>query len=364
MSEPALALRKRRVLGLASDGVDGFGGIAEYNRSLIAAALNHAEIHLLVRHGGSLSQGALTQHAASAKLAFVRQAWQLTRVHKPEILWCGHLNYAPLCAWLARRSNAQLWVQVHGIEAWSAPSRPLASALKQAALVTCVSRYSRERLLALNNLDPQRVRVLPDTFRAPAAIATREVARTALGIALNAKVLLAVGRMAAEEAYKGHDRVIALLPELKQRFPDVLFAIAGSGSDAARLRALADQLSVSDRVLWLGRLEDSGLANAYSACDLFVLPSVGEGFGIVYLEAMAHGRVAIGLNEDGSADPLSVNPGGVMSDRAGLLNVLTQQLAQLPPVGICEAVAERFGSAVFARCVSHAFSHLELETTR
>ena len=105
--------------------------------------------------------------------------------------------------------------------------------------------------------------------------------------------LLIVGRMAAAERYKGHDQVIAALPRLQLQIPNARLVVAGDGDDRPRLAALAAGLGVADRVAFTGFLSEATLAEIYRRSAAFVMPSLGEGFGLVYLEAMRAGRPCV-----------------------------------------------------------------------
>jgi glycosyltransferase involved in cell wall biosynthesis len=78
--------------------------------------------------------------------------------------------------------------------------------------------------------------------------------------------------------------------QLKPRMPRLEVRIAGEGPERARLERLARSLHLGETVRWLGTLDQKSLAREYSRCDIFCLPSVQEGFGIVFLEAMAAAR--------------------------------------------------------------------------
>ncbi len=138
-------------------------------------------------------------------------------------------------------------------------------------------------------------------------------------------VLLTVGRL---QRRKGHDTLIAALPEIQQRVPDVLYAIVGDGEERNALERLARQLGVEDAVIFMGELGDDELADGYRQCDLFVLPNreIGgdiEGFGLVLLEAQACGRPVVAGDSGGTRETL--DPG-----RTGLLVACDgpQELAQ------------------------------------
>ena len=119
------------------------------------------------------------------------------------------------------------------------------------------------------------------------------------------RILLTVGRLAADERGKGHDRVIRALPALVAVDPDLVYLVIGEGDDRVRLEELARQTGVADHVRFTGRVPAAELADYYRLATVFVMPSHQEGFGIVFLEAAASGLTPIGGNRDGSSDALA-----------------------------------------------------------
>ena len=125
-------------------------------------------------------------------------------------------------------------------------------------------------------------------------------------------VLLTVSRLAAAERYKGHDRVIKALAQLLPVHPDLVYVIAGDGDDRQHLEMLAESEGVREDVRFVGYVSDEELPDLYRAADVFVMPSTGEGFGIVFLQALASGLSVIAGDGDGSSDPLRDGGDGVM----------------------------------------------------
>ena len=130
--------------------------------------------------------------------------------------------------------------------------------------------------------------------------------------------------------------------------------ISGEGGDRARLYALASARGVQDRVRFLGFTSRENLPDLYRAADLFVMPSSGEGFGIVFLEAMASGTPALGLAIGGAVDPLDFGEWGsaVTLDKltASIVDATARPLPD--PAEMHETVNARFGFDVFAGQVS------------
>ncbi len=119
----------------------------------------------------------------------------------------------------------------------------------------------------------------------------------------DAKVLMTVARLWSGDIYKGVDVTIRALPKILQSFPNLKYIVIGRGDDRPRLEQLTKDLGIGDRVIFAGFVPTEDLVNHYRLADAYIMPSQ-EGFGIVYLEAMACGVPVLSGNADGSADPL------------------------------------------------------------
>ena len=303
-----------RILCLVTDAFGGPGGIAAYNRHFLTALAEQGhEVLVLPRYGRAeaLPEGLTQVEPRNGRVAYVFSLLRrMLRDRRFDLVWCGHIGTAALAARIARFLGCPWWLQIHGIDAWTPRGRALQRAIRSASLVTAVSRYTRRRFLAWASLCAERVKVLPnavDSSYSPGPKSEELLERYALK---GSRVLLTVGRIAKAESYKGHDRVIRLLPRLQERYPDVVYLIAGDGDGRPDLENLAAEIGVEDKVRFAGNVASGELVDHYRVADVFVMPSTGEGFGIVYLEAMACGVPAIGLDVDGSIDPLGALPNG------------------------------------------------------
>jgi phosphatidylinositol alpha-1,6-mannosyltransferase len=204
-------------------------------------------------------------------------------------------------------------------------------------------------------LDPSRVKVLPNTVAESFRPIDKSRARKRIGLG-NEKVLLTVGRLLSSEQYKGHDCVIACLPDILRYYPDIIYLVAGTGDDEARLVKIAETLGVREHLIFLGHVGDDELPFLYSAVDLFVMPSTGEGFGIVFIEAMASGTPALGLNMAGSVDALQDGQLGLLSSREDICSTILQALKSCRKEGLSGRVQATFGRDNFNRHVQRLLS--------
>ncbi|HEY1980063.1 MAG TPA: glycosyltransferase family 4 protein [Xanthobacteraceae bacterium] len=343
-----------RCLALVTDAFGGNGGIAQYNCDFLAAlvqSVHGASIDVLPRYGPQQTDpppGITQLPPRGSRIGYGIAAIWFLRLRRIPVIFCGHLHLAALAGLVARLTKAKLIVQMHGIEAWPSPSRMRRSAVESADLVLCVSRYTRAAVLGWAAIAPERVIVVPNTVDEQYTPGDGSVLRRQLGLE-DKRVLLTVGRMDSRERYKGHDRVIAAMPQLLAQGHDIVYVIAGEGEDRARLENLAAGQGVAERVRFLGQVEPRQLVEAYRMADLFVMPSTGEGFGIAFLEAMACGTPALGLNVAGAVDALADGELGTVTSERDLPAAIARLLGRTKSDAgtLAAAVRRRFGRDVF-----------------
>jgi glycosyltransferase involved in cell wall biosynthesis len=223
---------------------------------------------------------------------------------RPCHVFCGHINMAPLVAFLCQPLGLPYTVLTYGKEVWNPLPSPYRQALQHADQIWTISRYSRDCACAANHLDPQKFRMLPcavDGDRFTPAPKSEALIKN-YGLA-DHRILLTVARLWSGDIYKGVDVTIRALPAIAKAFPDVKYLVIGRGDDQPRLAQLAKDLGVADQVVFAGFVPTEALVEHYRLADAYIMPSQ-EGFGIVYLEAMACGVPVLSGDADGSADPL------------------------------------------------------------
>lgn len=230
-------------------------------------------------------------------------AWHCLR-QRPKRLIGSHLFVAPLMRLVGQPLGIPYTVMTHGKEVWQPLSGGRRTALQGADRVWSVSRYSQRQLCKANDIPVEKTGLLPcvvdgDRF-SPAPKNADLITRYGLA---NAKVLMTVARLWSGDIYKGVDVTIRALPKILHGQPEVKYLVIGRGDDQPRLARLAEELGVADRVVFAGFVSDEELVDHYRLADAYMMPSQ-EGFGIVYLEAMACGVPVLSGDDDGSADPL------------------------------------------------------------
>jgi phosphatidylinositol alpha-1,6-mannosyltransferase len=326
-----------RIFALVVDAFGGTGGISQYNRDLIAAWAELEtvkQIVVLPRFAIPLKPPVpeqVIQHSpvASAPMYGIRALVHSVRAEQPDVVFCGHLHMMPLAVVISKLTGAPIWLQIHGLEAWKGRVGFTRWCIERASLVTAVSRHTRRLFLQWANVEPNRVLVLPNTVGEQY---TNEVDRTSakelFGLT-GRRVLLTVSRLAKSERYKGHEEVIRCLPEIVERVRNLAYVIAGDGDMRSELEELVRREKLEDIVFFTGTIGRNELPALYRAADVYVMPSKGEGFGIVYLEALACGTPVIAGDSDGARDPLHDGMLGVLADERHLAAEI-QRLLELP----------------------------------
>lgn len=207
--------------------------------------------------------------------------------------------------------KCQLWLIAHGIEVW----RPL-NFIKRIFLkrfcykIVCVSKFTSRQMIHWHHSDPSKCVILnnaidpfkklPETFEKPEYLLNR------YNLTSDNQVIFTLTRLASSEQYKGYEQVIKAVSRLKHRFPSIKYILAGQydPKEEIRIKYLIDTYQVNEEIILTGFLNEDELTDHFLLSDLFVLPSKKEGFGIVFIEALACGLPVICGNADGSTDAI------------------------------------------------------------
>jgi glycosyltransferase involved in cell wall biosynthesis len=320
------------------------GGIQVYSAFLLQALQNflpQAQIKVFLKHDRNVPNEEKTllptKFYASGHwplplrtLAFSSKVATAELLDKPNLILTTHLNFAPLAHWLKNVTRTPYWAVAHGVDAWNIQNLSRKQALHHADRVLAVSHYTRNRLLQEQNLDPSKVVVLPNTFDAHRFKVAPKPQHLLKRYHLNHEqpVILTVARLDSTERYKGYDQILLALPEIRCHVPNVQYLIIGKGTDHSRIEQIIEHYQLEDCVTLAGFIPDEELCDHYNLCDVFAMPSKGEGFGIVFLEALACGKPALGGDCDGALDALDGGNLGVLVNPDNI-DVIAQKLIQI-----------------------------------
>ncbi|MEC4805042.1 MAG: glycosyltransferase [Jaaginema sp. PMC 1079.18] len=263
--------------------------------------------------------------------AFALQILSYGLLKQPDLIIATHLNFTLAAYWLKRLTGVPYWTVAHGVEAWNIERPDLQRALHSADRILAVSGYTRDRLLKEQNLNPTKVSILPNTFDGQRFQISPKPQRllNRYNLSADCLIILTVARLDSSEQYKGYDRIIQALGKIRSFIPNVHYILVGEGNDRYRIEGLVKCLEMQSYVTLAGFVPDAELVDYYNLCDVFAMPSLGEGFGIVYLEALACGKPVLGGDRDGAVDALChgelgvlVNPNNVDEIAEKLIDIL------------------------------------------
>lgn len=312
------------LLVLLLDTFESRGGIATFNRHLLRSVNRQKKfghITIIPRRGPVSTDplpGKITQieTAMKGKLAFAITTFLAIFKMRYDIILCGHINLLPIAALLKKITGAKLWMVIHGKDAWKPPASGWKTNLhKNIDSVFSVSELTKERFLSWAPLAKEKVYILPnavdlDNFH-PGEKPPHLLHKYGLE---GKKVIMIMSRLDRPEDLKGHDEILEVLPDLLQEFDNLVFVIAGVGDDRERLEIKVKSLGLEKRVIFTGWIPENEKNNYYLLADLFAMPSQCEGFGIVYIEAMACGIPTLASALDGGMEALIGGKLGIIVD--------------------------------------------------
>ena len=274
-----------------------------------------------------------------SKIAFVKAARRMSA--NADLIVCGHVAQLPV-AWAMRklrRKKIHYTLIAHGIEVWRRFNRLEIAALRGADRIWCVSEFTRRELLRNCRLPLTTTVVLPNALDPHLDVAE-------LGSRTTDFDILTISRLNYADSYKGVDHLIEALPAIRREIPAARLRIVGRGDDLPRLHEIAGRLKLTRAIDFLGFVSDAELKRELGACRLFALPSQKEGFGLVFLEAMAQGKPCIGARDGGIPE--------VLTPETGLL----VDYGDVPALAAsCVAALRRIWDPVAIRARSTEFSY-------
>jgi glycosyltransferase involved in cell wall biosynthesis len=310
-----------RCLFLATDAFGGHGGIAQSNRDFLKAISLHPkcdEIVCLPRlapgHWETLPEKVIQDRGALGGKVRYTTAVLRSLCKDFDFVICAHINLLPFGTLAKKVFGLPVLLVIYGIDIWD-PSLFARAFAKDVDGVISVSRLSLEKFLGWSGVKRETTCVLPnaghlDRF-SPGPKNPELLRRYGL---VGKKVLLTLGRLSADERYKGIDEVLQVMPEMLRTEPNLVYMVVGDGSDRGRLEEKANGLGIKEQVRFTGRVSEEEKVDHYRLADAFVLCGFGEGFGIVCLEALACGIPVVGSTLDATREALKEGELGFLAD--------------------------------------------------
>ena len=256
----------------------------------------------------------------------------------------SHINLI-LIGWMIKKlsPSTRLILLAHGIEIWYPLSRRKRKMLHYCDTILAVSSFTQNKILQVHRVSKGKSAVLNNCLDPylplPSLHKKNEKLLQKYGFGANDFVLMTLTRLASKERYKGYDKVIGAIAELKASHANIKYLLAGTYDKEEKLfvDTLIKEAGLQSNVVMTGYLQDEELEDHFALSDAYVMPSRKEGFGLVFIEAMYYGLPVIAGNIDGSSDALLggqlgqlVNPDNVGEIALAIENIITGKKAYSP----------------------------------
>ena len=302
------------------------GGIEKFNRAFLRA------LSVLERESFLMADAASMYDKEIEAEYFIPDNYTLYHKNKASFVWrelinahkykqvvLGHVNLA-LFGLLIKFLNpsTKVFLVAHGIEVWGNLTGLKRKLVNRCDVILAVSNFTKQKLIQVNGVQPDKIKIFHNTidpfFNYPKQFFKPNYLLDRYDINKKDKIILTLTRLAFYEKYKGYDKVISVLPEIIQKYPNVKYLIAGKPDELeeSRLVNLINLYGLQKHVFLLGFIAEEEITDHYQLADVFVMPSRKEGFGIVFIEAMACGLPVIAGNQDGSVDALKNGELGIL----------------------------------------------------
>jgi len=347
------------------------GGIQRFNRSFIKAleikAINYKErIEIYSAYDTEADaryyQGKFFNGFDKKRFQYVIASLRAGIKSKQIII--SHINLSlilVLIKYLNPKSDTCMIV--HGIEVWGKLSRVQLMALHKSDRILSVSQFTRQILIHKHRIPEEKIHLFPNTldpyFQEENRLTSREEILKRHDLPASAQILLTVARLDTSEKMKGYDKILEILPALLRNNKNIYYILAGkySEDEGKRLQDIISDQGLGKHVILTGYLKESWLSKYFAGSNVFVMPSQKEGFGIVYIEAMAQGTPAIAGNQDGGAEAVadselghSVNPNDLKDLESKIEYVLGLSFPNR--MELAKKVQNTYGFAAFTERIS------------
>lgn len=238
---------------------------------------------------------------------------------QPQLVLIWHLGMLKLLPFFRAR-RARVALMLLGIEAWRRHDPLTRLLLRRVDLFLSISDHTWRRFL----------HVYPGLAARPQRTVALGLGEPATAVAPPAAppAALVVSRLVCSEDYKGHRELIAAWPLVRKRVPNAELWIAGDGDLRPVLEQLVAAQGLGDAVRFFGRVSEARKQELLTSCRCLAMPSRGEGFGLVYLEAMRLGRPCLVSSLDAGREVVAPPEAGLAADPSDA-QALSAALAQL-----------------------------------
>lgn len=316
-----------KILFVAGD-VNRIGGIEKYNRDFLSALQKLGiRVTLVERHEGGVL----------AKLIFVlSMIWKYVKT-RPDIIFCAHLNFSPVCLILKKCFGTPYTLALYGIEAIEIKGSLKRNAVLEAQRIVTISEYTTGLILKQFPEVKERLFMLPSAVDGSLFFIKEKDGVLVEKLGLTGRpTILSLARLSTLE-HKGQDRVLKALPLVLEKVPNAIYLIVGNGEDERVNAVLKEHPELRKSVVFAGAASDKERVDFYNLGDVYVLPSKYEGFGIVFIESLACGVPVVASDAYGCREGLFNGALGLLvppDDLKAIADAIVAILTKTAPSGI------------------------------
>lgn len=298
---------------LLISGIEQIGGIERVNELVLRVCDDYCRDKgfdlIAISKNDTGAGGSSTRFSAvellgcgGSKRRFMWAAATRAIRRRPVAVYVGHANFAAIAMVLRSvRVIGPYVVQAHGIEVWGPLSRRLQRALRAAERILSVSGYTAARVVEAVDGDASRIDVVPLALL-PSWTERSSAGSTDTIRSEGEPVLLTIARLTRDERRKRIGAVVEALGDLHERGIAFHYVVVGGGPGRVALEKQVATRGIADHVAFVGSLGDPDVHRLLAGCDVFVMPSTQEGFGLVFLEAMWYGKPVIAAAAGGAPE--------------------------------------------------------------
>lgn len=247
---------------------------------------------------------------------------------RSDVVILSHINLLSIGYLIKRfKPTTKVYLLAHGIEIWQKLPEPKLRVLRRLDKIIAVSEYTANKIKEIHEIDHHKIEVLnncldpfyyfPKQFNKPEFLLKR------YGLREDQTILFSLSRLSSSEKYKGYDHTFEILSHLIAKKPELMYLVAGKydSGEKKRLDKLIAKFKIENHVKLIGFVDEAEITDYFLLSDIFILPSKKEGFGIVFIEAMASGLRVIAGNKDGSVDALKQGELGKLVNPDNLIEI-------------------------------------------
>lgn len=344
----------KKLLFLAGGFNPKEGGIQRYNLTMLNMLLGlNAKVKALSLNDNNFLYKDILVKGFNRNF-FVLIPYLFFQLFRTDIILLGHRNFLPLMKIIRYVHSIKTILIVHGIEIWDKQKQTYIENSKLLDHVWSVSRFTSEKFKEnFNSKVPITLipNVLPEFVD---VIITDELMKK--HNQPDKIIFLSVSRLSKTESYKGLDISLKAVEQfyLKTKL-NFEYHLVIHGDDVDRHKEIADHTIVRSNIIFHSTLTDLELKHLYRQAHIFILPSTGEGFGIVYLEAMANGCICIAANAGGVKDFIIHLTNGLCVEAPVSIDEIEKQLHFLSD----QEQRVRFGSAALQTVAEYHIDNIE-----